>query len=1112
MPTQDTSFNSARIASVISKAAAVSKDEKELRQQVHPLLEGYLREHGSDLPLRFRQERMLANGRIDTVFNRLVLEYKRPNSFTSKRKVADVLTQLQIYIEDLVKEERWTKQRLLGVAFDGGHFVYLKFLGRWIPGKPIPVSPQSVEEFLRYLVKLTDKAALIPENLIRDFAIGEESKNDLAVNAIQSFCKALLADHSPRTRVLFEQWQEQFSDVHGVFDQNRRFDRETLRRSYGFGKLDEVQLLPFFFSLETFFSLLMKLLAYQVVGYYLNRKIGLPLAEWDTHPSERFREELTKLDEGEIFSRMGIRNFIEGDFFGWYLSDWNPSIEQALRELVKRLNQYDPETIEVEPEYTRDLLKQLYQYLIPPQIRHDLGEYYTPDWLAERVLNQLNYGEKDKDLLDKRLLDPGCGSGTFLILAIKRAIAHARQKGVKDAVALRKITFNIQGFDLNPLAVMAARTNYLMALSELLPVKNEAFRDRGGELTIPVYLCDSIKPPEAKVVDPGTLLETKKPYEFKTAVGMFRFAEPMVTKERLQRLTPLFEDCVKRHLPEQRFLKRVREELDFTEAEWAASEPYLKETFARLSDLDAKGINGIWANILKNAFAPLFVGTFDLIAGNPPWVNWEALPQHYRDATQHLWADYGLFSLKGQAARMGGGKKDLSMLFTYVAIDKYLKHDGCLGFVITQTLFKTKGAGDGFRRFRLGQNGAPFKLEVVDDMVDLQPFEAATNRTAIFSARKGDETSYPVQYWLWRKKAEGNIDPRSTWNEVFEATKRFDLRACPAGEGETNPWMAARRPALDAMKKVLGGSAYKAWSGACTWLNGVYWVRITGRMGQLIQIENLHDVGKIEVTPLQADIEPDLVYPLLRGRDIERWQATPHAFHVVSQDPERRTGYDESWVKGHLPETYKYFEAFKGLLVKRSGYVKYLDGEPFYSIYNVGLYTFAPYKVVYKGEVATEIVAAVASKFTTELLGNKLIIPDQTAHFIPFNNAEECHYFCALLNSIQVCALYKMFGYKHPSTFFIAGISFPKYDPNEPLHRDLSRLSQQCHEKTTAGVPVADLEEQIDMLAAELWGLTSEEMTAIRESLAILSPPRKKRGKQGAATSVSEEAEEADDA
>ena len=51
------------------------------------------------------------------------------------------------------------------------------------------------------------------------------------------------------------------------------------------------------------------------------------------------------------------------------------------------------------------------------------------------------------------------------------------------------------------------------------------------------------------------------------------------------------------------------------------------------------------------------------------------------------------------------------------------------------------------------------------------------------------------------------------------------------------------------------------------------------------------------------------------------------------------------------------------------------------------------------------------------------------------------------------------------------------------LHRDLARLSKQCHEKAAIGIDVRDLEEQIDNLAAELWGLTKQELKDIKESL-----------------------------
>lgn len=58
-----------------------------------------------------------------------------------------------------------------------------------------------------------------------------------------------------------------------------------------------------------------------------------------------------------------------------------------------------PETKELVPDETRDILKKLFQFLVPKQIRHDLGEYYTPEWLAERCLNQVGYGVKERDLL-----------------------------------------------------------------------------------------------------------------------------------------------------------------------------------------------------------------------------------------------------------------------------------------------------------------------------------------------------------------------------------------------------------------------------------------------------------------------------------------------------------------------------------------------------------------------------------------------------------------------------------------------------------------------------------------------------------------------------------------
>jgi type I restriction-modification system DNA methylase subunit len=166
------------------------------------------------------------------------------------------------------------------------------------------------------------------------------------------------------------------------------------------------------------------------------------------------------------------------------------AIEDAIRELLKRLDEYDPTTLSILPEESRDLFKKLYHYLLPREIRHNLGEYYTPDWLAQRLLNQVdsefftadphrNERRLREKLLNTRWLDPACGSGTFPVLIIARMRQLGRALFINEAELLNAILRNVVGFDLNPLAVLTARVNYLLAIADLL-------EHRRGEVTIPV--------------------------------------------------------------------------------------------------------------------------------------------------------------------------------------------------------------------------------------------------------------------------------------------------------------------------------------------------------------------------------------------------------------------------------------------------------------------------------------------------------------------------------------------------------------------------------------------------------------------------------------------------
>lgn len=1057
--------------------------EKKLRELVSDIWEQYIKEKRIHLNLTVMHELSLANGRADTVFNKLILEYKKPHTINpNNEKNRKLISQVQGYILDIAKEHRFSKERLLGVVFDGSYFLFMRYGKSWRVDDPLPINAASLQTFLLNLEKLTAKKALIPENLIRDFAIGKESKNKVAADCVRAFYNEIALHGSAgdtKVHVFFEQWKIQYAEVHGSLEQ-KKINNQTLFTSYGFSKIEQVNFneYAFFFSLDTYYALMMKLLSYQVVGFYTMKDLtGVPLEHWKNKSFEDMKEVLAKLEEGGIFRELGIRNYLEGDLFSWYIQAWQMDIYNAVRQLIDHLDDYDPQTMEIAPDETRDILKKLYQYLVPREIRHDLGEYYTPDWLAERCLNQLMYNGDPKH----RILDPGCGSGTFPILAIKRAKKYSVENRIPPNETLKNILRNIFGFDLNPMAVISSRTNYLLAIADLLKYKE-------GEITIPIYLCDSILPPEKKTEYSDTIFPAKLPYTVKTSVGNFEFSHSIVDRQNIQDIALLLEEFVKKGRSTFEFLERVKQKLNLDDEDFNETKETLSNTYNKLLELDQRGINGIWARIIKNAFAPLFVGTFDLIMGNPPWVNWDSLPENYRNETKPLWVKYGLFSLSGQAARLGGGKKDLSMLMTYVSLDKYLKDRGKLCFVITQSLFKTEGAGAGFRRFVLENSKVPFKIVQVDDMVSLQPFEGASNRTSVFIAIKGEDTSYPVSYYLWKKKNKGRIQIDATYNEVFEATTHHQHKAKPISN-QTSPWITGKGKTIDALLKIIKHSEYQAFAGVYNGgLSGVYWVSIKQRKNANLIINNLFDAGLIKVPLQEAEIEEGLVYPLMRWGDMTKWKYDIKDAIIVPQELKTRMGILEDSLSKSHPLTLSYFKIFENQLLKRKSktILDIMDRSSFYAVFSVGNHTFEKYKVCWQS-MNEKLRAVVVSKsdLAGQLSSMKHILPQETISFIAVNDYHEAHYLCALLNSsisdliARSYSMGKSFGKPHLVNY----LPIMLFNSLNSVHNDLSILSEQCHEKCSKGIEVVDLEESIDSLTAELWGISKEALKDIQISL-----------------------------
>ncbi|MGQ9631835.1 MAG: Eco57I restriction-modification methylase domain-containing protein [bacterium] len=1124
--------------------------EADLRHAIEPLLDRFCEEIGLN-PLA-HAEYTLATGRADAIFNQLIIEYERPGTLNEKpdKATSHAIQQVKDYIQGLSKKERHKLKRLAGVAFDGHYLIFTRFVNeKWSEEPPVEVNKHSIERFLTWLSSLSSGIALTSENLNRDFAI-EQLRTQNILRALSQALDQTLSQPESIVSKLFEQWRLFFSesiDYPEAFG-GRKLEplRKWVRRA-GIDVKTPDSAERFFFALHTYFAVLVKFLAWLALSRHLAVKLGAPsFSELVTADGETLRRRLQEMESGGIFRAYGIANLLEGDFFAWYLYAWNPRIGEALRDILKRLDEYDPTTLTIVPEETRDLFKELYHYLLPREIQHNLGEYYTPDWLAQRLLNQVDgefftadprrgEGRLRKKLLETRWLDPACGSGTFLLLVIARMLKLGDALLVNETELLDAMLHNVVGFDLNPLAVLTARANYLLAISDILEY-------RKGEIAIPVYLADSVRTPTT-----GEDLFAASTYEFPTAIGKFLVPAPLCIEGRFDRFCDILEESVRSELSTESFVKRIETELSLPpplgggqgggtppplggdwERDWSEqSASKLRDLYERFLELHRKGMDSLWARLLKNNFAPLTVGQFDYIVGNPPWVNWENLPYEYRQTLIPLYQDtYKLFPHKGQRARHGSTKIDISTLMTYVVADKLLKAMGRLGFLITQSVFKTD-AGKGFRRFhipspiggRIKEGGTPLRVVHVDDMVNLNPFEGASNRTAVMVLEKGRPTKYPVPYTLWRKqpstpspiggrpgrghpspsKGEGKGGGRflsftydSTSEEVTSATKRLNFSAEPVDKKDpTSPWLTAHPQVLKAVRKVLGKSDYEAHEGVNSGgANAVYWVDVVlKRPDGLVVVRNITEGAKVEVEEATEAIEPDPLFPLLRGRDVKRWRAEPSALIIVPQDPaDFKHGYPEIKFQKDYPRTYGYLKRFKNTLENRPAYKKYLEpfGELWYSLYDIKNYTFAPWKVVW-----TRIAQIEAAVVGTR--DGKAIVPQETITLVNCKSQEEAHYISALVNSspFQFAAVsYSQEGGKSMGSMHVLeNIRIPRFDPEDPAHRRLAELSASAHESARRGdlEALKRIEAEIDSQSAKVWELTDKELAGIQRSLRELS-------------------------
>ncbi|HDH45636.1 MAG TPA: SAM-dependent DNA methyltransferase, partial [Thermococcus sp.] len=748
-----------KLAQQIKERAQQATNEEEVRISFAEVFNPILRNWNIKFSYERRAARYVVSGvRKDALYGTVILEFKSPGKLKSKREFEKAKEQVKKYIGMEAVDPRYYG-RYFGVLTDGFNIAFIRFRkGKWEePEEPLEINAHTILRLLEAIRGLRRKP-IEAQLLLEDFG----PKSDISRKTILVLYKSLMNAESPRTKMLFEDWRRVFSQVCAYSKEKLEglVDHYKLKEDY---KVVDVEKLMF--AIHTYYTILMKLLTSEIVTLFADSLIGSYLKRLEEAYLRGKNEmliELKEMEAGGIFAELGIKNFLEADYFAWYLDEWNDEIAELVYEIVKKLLDYEPATIELSPERVKDLFKRLYQNLVPRSIRHKLGEYFTPDWLAELVLDEIGYDGNP----NKRVLDPACGSGTFLVLAIKRIKEYAKEHFIDERMLITKIVENVQGIDLNPLAVLAAKANYIIALADLL-----RYRPRGG-LEIPIYLADSI------AVGRRMTLNGWEVY-LKTSEGEFWIPHEVLDKSLLSRVLEDIEFCIRNKYSKEIFREFIGKKYKLNKNSIEA----LTRLYWKLLSLEKKGKNKIWTRLLKNSFAPLLIGKFDYVVGNPPWINWENLPEFYRNNTKPLWNWYGLTkTTKGMG--LGKVKRDMAMLFVARGLDRFTKENGRLAFLIPFTVYKTQ-AGAGFREFlakgywKDEKANSPCKVLKIHDLVTLYPFEGAVNRTSLVVIEKSGRTEFPLPCVMWHNPRSKRIDQEAELEEVRKTTRQFDLVFIP---------------------------------------------------------------------------------------------------------------------------------------------------------------------------------------------------------------------------------------------------------------------------------------------------------------------------------------------
>lgn len=955
----------------------------------------------------------LARGRADSQTDTVIIEWERDLSRTGDH----AKDQLREYLEGNWRSGQEYKFTLLATdgvrwrryAPDWSKLAMEDLMGRSFELREVQafdLAPSNFGEFPFFLdeVLFADEPKVATlENIRADF--GDTSR--AFINSVNALTRCLPAlERQSELKVAFEQWNRFLSIAYGQFDNS-----------------------PKLFLVHTYLSVFAKFIAYSV------------LARDTAVDDETIRDILS----GRIFNRLNVERFVEDDFFHWVGGDeFLPLLRPMFREISRHIDAYEFS------EVREDILKGVYQELIDLETRHALGEYYTPDWLCERIVEELPLEQNSS------ILDPACGSGSFLRAAI------ARMRSQFPDVGAERLAEQVVGIDIHPLSVLIAKTTMLLSLGETV-------RQARRPVTLHIYLANSLLVPRGTAnlfesrfqvsVDNSTYeIDTRGVSDPETFDALITFCDEMVgrhsetlSREHFSQLgTSLFNSNQARDLPSQ-----------------------LYAIYRAMKVASDEGRDSIWKFILQNSYKPIFLmGRFDFVVGNPPWLTYAGVSNgDYQNLLRTLSDHYRVTPDN----RANFPHLEIAAIFLAHSVNYFMKRSGTLAFVLPRSFM----SADQHEASRAG-NVVGLRLTAVWDLEGVSPLFRVPC-CALFAQHGGDgpgENAIPQSgipgYTVAGRLPKAQMHLSETRDRLTWTDERWYFSQLQSTRRRTKSALTSTKS--DALS---GTNAYtsKFTQGATVVPRNFFFVDVAQGVDgavlrdRVITLETAAAAEREAKKPwkglrINERAEGSLLYRTAISRNVVPFALVEPplvllpvveesgSFKVLDVDQLTAKGF--RFASTWFARAEKLWETHRTKLNAGNTLGSYLDWQSKLT----GQNPRARYLVLYTSS-ATDASAVVINR---ELFDHPFIV-DHKTYWCEVQSEREAHYLSAFINSGYANEVIKDFqsrGLFGPRDIHktIVKVPFPKFKASDADHVQLSELGRRC---AAAAVRALSDEEDLDL-------------------------------------------------